>query len=1396
MLIKFFKLQLLLFVLHSYGYAQGSQYQFSHLDINNGLSHNQVNCIHKDAQGFMWFGTMMGLNRYDGYSFKVFKHDPQNPRSITDNYISNIYDGPGNKLWIDTHKGLSIYDPETEQFISMQAQLNALHLPNTEYLKINRDRKGGYWFVTLGLGVYNYNPLNGHTTHYARHANNTLALFCDSVRDVAQDKQGNMVFVYSTGVIEKLNTRNNKIIYHSTLLSNANFNKTQYYDIKIDADNDIWLYSNNCAQGVFYLNDRTNTLQHFDKESKGFRLNSNIVNSIVQDDEGLIWIATDHGGIDIINKKKSTIQYLLNREDDLKSLRQNSVMLYKDNLGIIWAGTFKEGISYYHKSIITFPVFRHFASDPKSLSNEDVDKFAEDKNGNLWIGTNGGGLIYYNRKTGVYTSYKHNPNNANTLSNDIIVSLCIDHNQKLWIGTYFGGLDFFDGAKFTHYRHSDKDPHSLADDRVWSIIEDSKNRLWVGTFSGGINIFNEQTKTFTHPFDFSKIPSPYISALVNDKNGNVWIGGYLGADCYNMATGKVEQYLHSKTDNNSLVSDNVNSILNDSRGLTWIGTRDGLSILNQQTQKFINLHKSDGLPDDVIMNVLEDNDHTIWLSTSSGLCNIRINNINGHYKFGFKNYDEHDGLQSREFNANAALKTSKGEIIFGGPHGFNLFNPAHIVELKEKPKLVFTGFNLFNKSIEASELINGHAVLTRSITDTKSIELHHNENMFTIEFSALNMFDPHKVKYQYIMEGFDKNWIPADIDTRKATYTNLDAGNYVFKLRALNEANLSSSPNTIVLNIVVRPPFWKTRLAYAFYITTFFGLLLYIRHRGILKLKNEFIARQEKLEVERLLEQERSEVKRMQELDLMKIKFLTNVSHEFRTPISLIMAPVDTMLKNGAADSEGSKQLKTIKTNARRLLNLVNQLLDFRKMEVKELKLHTQQGNFIRFIEEVVSSFNDLADKKAIHFLFDTEIDSLDTSFDHDKIERILFNLLSNAFKFTPQGGHVSVLVNTLQEKSSEFLKLIEIKIIDTGIGIPKEFHEKVFDRFFQHQIPGSLLNQGSGIGLSITREFVNMHNGEIFIESEPDQGTCIIIQLPLVTNHHSYSNSLMADSDLVLNHEPGVEAVAKFEPQSLSVGLTKSKKPTLLIVEDNDDFRFYLKDNLKSKFNLIEAANGKEGWQKALSLHPDIIVSDISMPEMNGIDLCKKLKADERTLHIPVILLTALTGEEDQLKGLQIGANDYMTKPFNFEILLSKISNLLILQERFKKTYTKQMHVQIEDIVVDSTEEKFLCNCVDYIQKNLLNPALSVEELSRQMNMSRVSLYKKMLALTGKTPVEFIRSIRLQKAAQLLEKSQLNVTGVCYEIGLNNPTYFTKIFKEEFNMLPSEYAITLRKKK
>ncbi|MGZ5189863.1 MAG: ATP-binding protein, partial [Flavisolibacter sp.] len=866
----------------------------------------------------------------------------------------------------------------------------------------------------------------------------------------------------------------------------------------------------------------------------------------------------------------------------------------------------------------------------------------------------------------------------------------------------------------------------------------------------------------------SNVPLIYISAMLQDKKGNLWIGTVSGIAVLEKYKTTADSYQHTN-EKSSLSNNNVGCFLEDSKGRIWVGTREGLNLFNEQTKNFQIFTTSDGLPDNVILNILEDNRQTLWISTPRGLCNaIPEEKANG-IGFSIINYDEMNNLQNNEFNDNAALRTRAGELIFGGPSGFNIINPSAIQRPVQHPKIVFTNLQILNKNVEPGELINNRVVLQQSLTQLKGIDLKYKENVFAIEFASLDFAHSNRDKYAYKLEGFNSDWLHTDGKVRRATYTNLDPGHYILKVKVLNNNGSWSEEKSLHINIA--PPFWRSAVAYIMYALLMAGLLYLIRRITLERMRMRFE-----------VQQQRREAERAHMLDQLKTKFFTNVSHEFRTPLTLIISPLERIIKQ-LNDDELKGQLNLVQRNAKRLLNLVNQLLDFRKMEVQEVKLHPSIGDIVKFAQDISLSFTDIAEKKKIRFSFSSDIDSLEIYFDKDKIEKILFNLLSNAFKYTYDDGTVSIklIYNEPLDNKTDGTLVIEVK--DTGIGIPADKHEKIFERFFQTVVPESMVNQGTGIGLAITKEFVKLHNGIITVKSEPEVGSCFTVFLPAKKIYDSSSR-------------PAASPMPVEDAEQIIIEETQKsrKRKTIIVVEDNEDLRFYLKDNLKGQYHVEEAANGREGWEKIKLLNPDLVVSDIMMPLMDGVELARKIKTETLTAHIPVILLTAMGSEEKQLEGLNVGVNDYITKPFTFEILASRIRNLIAQQKLLQKRFQSQIEVNPSEVTVTPVDEKFLKQALEVVEKFMDNPDFSVEDFSREMCMSRKALYNKILSLTGKAPLEFIRSIRLKRAAQLLEKSGMNISEIAYEVGFNNPKNFTKYFKEEFKVLPSQYTADRRK--
>ncbi|NLU95362.1 hybrid sensor histidine kinase/response regulator transcription factor [Chitinophaga sp. Ak27] len=1342
--------------------SQSIRFNFSKLNTYNGLSHNEVKAILKDQDGFMWFGTTYGLNRYDGYSCKIFRKDHNDSTSLKGNNVISLYELPGRKMWVSTMGGACIYNADTEKFDGDQDRyLSSLGLPAGSISNIVKGKDGRYWFLYVDKGLYLYSandksvkPFNPPGT----------SLPAEKITAVKETTDGKIWLVYQSGFLQEYDIKSGKAVFSSTALQQLHKGE-QSFNIFIDSDGDVWCWAYN--NGLFFLHAGDSNFLLIGRNSFPAKLNSELVSQVAQDDNGLIWVGTDHGGITLIDKKRHfSTSYLLNNPNDPKSISQNSITtIYKDNQGIIWLGTYKQGINYYNSGIIQFPYYHHRESDPKSLQFDDVNRFVEDRLGNIWIGTNGGGLIYFDRKNNSFKQYLHDPNNNNSLSNNVIVSLWVDRGNILWVGTYLGGLNSFDGRKFTHYRHQANDSSSLADDTVWEIFEDREQQLWIGTLGGGLDRFDRTANRFMHYK--SSGGANYITTIIQDKKGDLWIGSSGGITVFEKDK-SVTTYQHTGK-KNSLSDDGIFCLLEDTKGRIWVGTREGLNLFNKQTGEFQTFTTSDGLPDNMILDILEDAHQTFWISTPSGLCNAIPRQNNSHITFSVINYDVTNNLQDREFNDNAALRTRSGELIFGGPSGFNIINPTAIKQPVGRSKVAFTGFQILDRNIEPGEQVNNRVLLERALSQLQSINLKYKENVFSIDFASLDFSHNRNDKYAYMLEGFNTDWLYTGDDQRRATYTNLSPGHYTFKVKVLDRTGAWSEVKTLQVNI--QPPFWRTPIAWFIYLLIAGGLFLLIRRITLERIHMRFEVKQQRREAERA-----------HALEQLKTKFFTNVSHEFRTPLSLIIAPLDKIIKY-ATDQEQVEQLNLVQRNAKRLLNLVNQLLDFRKMEVQEVRLHPAVGDIVSFCRETSLSFTDIAEKKKIQFSFASDIDCLEIYFDKDKIEKILFNLLSNAFKYTYDHGKVSVNLTYNMPAANDTEGTFAISIKDSGIGIPAQQHEKIFERFFQTEVPESMVNQGTGIGLAITKEFVKLHNGTITVESEPNQGTCFTVLLPA--------------RRMYVSPQPIAPVAPAEEGEQIMIEEEKkgNKKKTIMIVEDNEDLRFYLKDNLKDQYHVEEATNGSEGWEKIKRLNPDLVVSDVMMPIMDGVALAGKIKSEMLTAHIPVILLTAMGSEEKQLEGLKAGANDYITKPFTFEILASRINNLLVQQQLLKKRFQKQITVNPEEVTITPVDEKFLKQALEIIENQMDNPDFSVDEFSRKLFMSRVTLYRKINSLTGKSPLDFIRSIRLKRAAQLLNNSGMSIAEVAYQVGFNNPKVFSKLFKEEFRVTPSEYAASLKNK-
>lgn len=1342
---------------------------FSHVDVNNGLSDNWVKCIYRDSRGFIWFGTNSGLNRFDGYDFEVFRHNAADSSSIADNAINAIAEDREGNLWVGTRGGISILDSDNYTFSNVNLVPSMpLACQDISYITAMVAGESGDLLIGTHNGLFLYN----HSSKSFRHLmpdEQSCSSGLNNITSIAPGIDGTYWIGTSNSFVFRFSPQSNsfeKFEYRKGVNENPGIVTALF----AGRDKNLWV-GNESGLSVFDIETGTWDMNFANSSGKYFSKLQ--ITGIDQDRAGQVWVSTDGQGVFIINPLDYSLVNIVNHPYVSGSLSSNGLTsILCDNTGITWLGTSKKGLDFYKKNIWKFSLHQNYPGDENSLSHNDVDCITEDWKGNIWIGTNGGGLNYLDRSTNRFTRYTAGAPGSDALSSNTVVSLFEDSEKKLWIGTYLGGLNCFDPStgKFTVYRHDNLDSTTISDDRIWSVCEDSRKNLWVGTLTSGLNRFDRSSGKFTrYNTQNSTICFNYINSLELDKDDNLWISSANGLIFFNPEQGMARCYFHNPDDNTSLSDNQVVSTFTDSRGFFWVCTSNGLNLMDRQTGRFSVFTEDDGLPSNAVLRILEDENGNLWISTKNGISRLIISDDRekGEKTFTFRNYGMSDGLQGKEFTETAALATRDGQLWFGGPDGLNAFYPLEIVDDTSKSEVVLTGLRIFNRKIAYGEKVNNRILLEKPVFNTEKLVLKYRENSFTIDFAALNYFNPANNKYSFNLEGFDDIWITTEGNENFATFSNLNNGNYIFRVRATNQDGIWNN-NTTEIRIRVLPPWWKSWYAYLIYTMLILSLLTFLRY---------LILYRERLNMR--LEQEQIESQHVHEIDALKIKFFTNISHEFRTPLTLILSPVEKLLEKRKG-SPDEKYLNLIRQNGRRLLLMVNQLLDFRRMEVQGFGFNPAFGDIVSFIDDIVASFDDLSEEKKISLVYKPGIDELNVWFDRDKIEKIMFNLLSNAFKFTDSGGVITVSLSAGAKTGyNGGYRRVEIKVIDSGIGIPAGKVDRIFDYFYQVNYLDDV--RGTGLGLALVKEFARLHDGEVSAESEPGKGSCFTIVLPLKTGSGGQEDG----GDQAVS--PTASSQQSGHPELPGEGI--ERRCRIVIAEDNDDLRFYMKDNLRGKYDIFEASNGEEALVLINKVIPDLIISDIVMPVMDGKELCSKVKSDPRICHIPLIIITAHSSQKEQFESLETGADDFIPKPFNFQVLESKINNFICLSRSLRQSGMRERNTEPSAIEIVSLDEQFLQKARILVDKNMSNVDYTVEELSNDLGISRTLFYKKILTLTGKPPLEFIRTLRMKRAAQLLEKSQLNVSEVAFRVGYNDPKYFRKHFRNEFGVLPSRYT-------
>jgi len=1339
-----------LFFSSSESFAQNNSLSFNHLDISNGLSNNSVMSISQDSIGYIWLGTKYGLNRFDGRTFKVFKNEPKNKTSMSSaDWIQNLALGTNNKMWIVT-KGLDLCNLEDNSFESIiPIQQNEI------ILRILQDIKGNLW-------IGSSNQLQFKAANSKKIIPLKITKKNVVVSSLFEDKEHHIWVGTSDGLFE-LFFDNKRLITKRHFISQ--FKSTENNDVItcMVQDQDLRYWIGTKKSGVFLFDKKSMQLTHFEKNSSDKNsLVNNTIRKILLHRNGSLWIGT-LDGLSILNPKTYQFANFQHDPANPNSLSQNSIYdILQDKNGSVWIGTYFGGVNVVYSVNTPFTIYQN-NSNKNSISSNIISSIVEDNKHNLWIGTEAGGLNYFNRSNQQFTTYKNNINDKNSLNSNLIKAIAIDKNQNVWVATpEFGGLNLFEPktSKFTHFSRNVNKKSNIYLGTTTCMIASKKDKLFIGT-DLGLNIYDITQQKFSYIAPKGKtFIEKSISALFEDKKGTIWIGTSSGIHLYKNS--KIQNEIYKDSLNNPF-NYNINCFLQDSQDNMWVGTyHNGLALLNLKNNTFKIFNTANGLPSDNVLSITEDNDSNLWIGTDNGLTkyNRRLQT--------FRSFNMLDGLPDNQFNTNSVLKDYQGRLFFGTYNGLVSFVPQKIEKNKISPEVVLSDLKLFNVPVKIND---ESELLKQDINFSNSLTFDHTQNNFTLEFSALNFIKSNKNKYAYKLDGFDKNWNYVDMPS--ATYTNLPAGDYQFLVKAANNDGIWSN-NIKKIDIVVLPPFWKTWWAYLIYFAIAYAIAYYII---------KFFKARTKLKQELYFENLRAEHQKQDYQ--MKLDFFTNVSHEIRTPLTLILGPIERLEQLTVKNTQANKYALSIKNNTERLYRLVNELLDFRKADSGNLRLLFIEEDLVKALKEIFNHFQTLAETKNIEYSFKSSNPQILVYFDKDQMEKVFFNLLSNAFKFTQKGGNIELEI-VLKEHE------VEITVSDNGKGIAIDNINDVFKNFYQ-----AGQSMGTGIGLALSKSLIELHQGKISVTSKPESEnesgkTTFTVVLQLGKNHlnesditpTSYVEDNVYEEDNDYSPEDSSEDFVDTE-----IVVAKNKTATILIVEDNDEVREFIKQSLENQYHIYERENGQEGWENAIQTLPDIIISDVMMPVMDGLEFCRKIKTDIRTSHIPVILLTAKSAPINQIHGLQHGADAYITKPFSDQILHLNIHNLLALKEALRKKYSEQLlQLPIITNAESSQDELFLQKLQKIIENNISNTELDLNFITLEIGMSKSGLYRKFSALTNLTLNEFIRAQRLKHAVELFQKGEISVISVASQVGFNDPKYFAREFKKIYGITPTDY--------
>lgn len=1302
-------------------------YYFKNLSIRNGLSQNTVNAILQDRKGFMWLGTKDGLNRYDGLSFRKFKHDAANPRSIGNSFITSLYEDFNGNIWVGTDAGVYIYYPEKEAFEEFDCQSLEKTRIERSVSMIAGDKQGRVWIAVEAQGMFCYDTRQKLLRNYP------LSEISSNIKCFTFDSGGTLwLGFYGDGLYY---SKDNLATVHP--YGSPEDGKREFEGgviTKIVQGNYNCLYIGSVKEGVSELNltsGQVRNLLAIDESGESI-----FCRDLLPYSDNELWIGTE-SGIYIYNLRTAQFIHLRASLYDSYSLSDNAIYaLYKDREEGLWIGSYFGGVDYYPRQYTYFAKYY-----PKNIANslhgKRVREFCRADDGTLWIGTEDGGLNHFNPKTKEFHFFEPSAGFTN------IHGLCMD-GSHLWVGTFSKGLRVIDtrtGVILRTYTEGHTS-HSLNDNSIFSICRTSAGEIYLGTLFGLLRYNRTQD-------NFDRIPElngKFVYDIKEDSYGNLWLATYAnGAYCYDVSARRWKNYVFDAEDERSLPYDKVLSVFEDSYRQIWLTTQGGgFCLFHPDTETFTRYGLKDGLPNDVVYQIVEDDDRFLWLTTNNGLVRFDPKTME------MKVFSTANGLPTNQFNYRSGFKDEAGNIYLGSINGFVAFDPRTFAENRQVPAVAITDFLLFNKEVPVGET---DSPLKSSITFSDKVVLTADQNSFSFRIAALSYQAPRMNKLMYKLEGFDEGWLTIG-ESPLVTYSNLGYGDYVFKVKASNSDGVWNEQETS-LHLSILPPFYLSGWAYCFYVLFFMGCLVcvifYFKRRNYRKQHRQM----------EMLEQEKE-----REVYHAKIDFFTNVAHEIRTPLTLIKGPLENIILKKEVDSETKEDLYIMKQNTERLLNLTNQLLDFRKTETRGFRLNFTECDVVAVLRETYLRFTSLAKQKGLDFILELPQECFMADVNQEALTKIISNLLNNGVKYASTYLRISLETDE---------KVFHIRTFNDGEMIPDTMKEEIFKPFVRLDKEDEVTT-GTGIGLALSRSLAELHQGSLMME-KGEEVNCFCLTLPV-----------NQDSTITLS----AENVSQVEENSCGWEQeetdTKEKKPMILVVEDNPDMLAFVRKQLTTEYSVLTAMNGIEALAVLDNHYVNLVVSDVMMPQMDGFELCKTIKSDLSYSHIPVVLLTAKTNIQSKIEGLELGADAYIEKPFSVEYLLANISSLIHNREKLRQTFAKSPFVAANTMALTKADEEFIWKLNDIIQANLHNPEFSMEDMADALKMSRSSFYRKIKGVLDLSPNEYLRLERLKQAAQLLKEGKSRVNEICYTVGFNSPSYFSKCFLKQFGVLPKDF--------